>query len=160
MSQAQLQTLMVQRTLRTSRRVAAVSDGGVDASGDADQNGPEAKRIWPGHPIDLRASVPLPGGRWYVTILAGRERRSFDRLRAEGQLAWVQRAAIYMMLLALILWIIVCVVAVFYFAKSALGVDFFDGSSPLHFIYERVFESAIWPAISWPAASIALMMLE
>ena len=35
------------------------------------------------HPINLRTSIPLPFGRWYVTLVAGPERRSKDRLSSE-----------------------------------------------------------------------------
>lgn len=34
-------------------------------------------------PVNIRISVPLPTGRWYVTVFAGRERRSRDRLKRE-----------------------------------------------------------------------------
>lgn len=96
------------------------------------------RRRWSGrHRIDLRASVPLPGGRWYVTILAGRERRSPDRLRAEGQTHWLRRATVYVMLMSLVLWLAVCVLVAIYLVKSALGLDLFDGASPLHILYER-----------------------
>lgn len=103
-------------------------------------------RPWAGnHVIDLRASIPLPGGRWYVTILAGRERRSADRLTLEGQTHWLRRAAVYMLIMSALLWIAVCAIVVGYLIKSALGLDFFDDASPLHFIFERLFESRIAP---------------
>jgi hypothetical protein len=35
------------------------------------------------HPVDLRLSLPLPGRRFYCTIVAGRERRAADRRRQE-----------------------------------------------------------------------------
>ncbi|MGI9510437.1 MAG: hypothetical protein ACR2QJ_13950 [Geminicoccaceae bacterium] len=37
-------------------------------------------RDWGHHPINLRASLPTPFGRWYVTLVAGRERRRKERL--------------------------------------------------------------------------------
>ena len=37
------------------------------------------------HPIDLRLSIPLPFGRYYITLVAGRERRGPKR-RAEDRL--------------------------------------------------------------------------
>ncbi len=38
------------------------------------------------HWIDFRASVPIPGLGVYVALMVGRERRSPDRLRKEGQI--------------------------------------------------------------------------
>jgi hypothetical protein len=38
---------------------------------------------WVDHPVDLRLSLPLPFGRIYLTLLAGRERRSAARRRSE-----------------------------------------------------------------------------
>ena len=38
---------------------------------------------WVGHPVDLRLSLPLPFGRCYVTLVAGRERRSAARRRSD-----------------------------------------------------------------------------
>lgn len=122
------------------------------------------RRPWTGnHTIDLRASIPLPTGRWYVTILAGRERRSADRLAQEGQTNWMRRAAVYMLIMAALLWLVVCAIVIAYLLKSALGLDFFDASSPLHFIYERLFESRLARpdqdvASALPAASMALTM--
>lgn len=40
-------------------------------------------RIWLGHPVDIRASVPLPFGRYYLTLIAGPERRAPARVAAE-----------------------------------------------------------------------------
>ncbi len=97
-------------------------------------------RAWNGnHKIDLRVSIPVPGGRWYVTVVAGPERRSYDRLRSEGQMQWLRQSVIYIMMMALILWITACAVAVVYLMKSALGIDIFEGDSPLHFIWDWMF---------------------
>ncbi len=40
---------------------------------------------WQGHPVDIRFTLPLLFGRYYVTLVAGRERRSSSRLAAERQ---------------------------------------------------------------------------
>ncbi|MGI9500341.1 MAG: hypothetical protein ACR2P3_09895 [Geminicoccaceae bacterium] len=42
-----------------------------------------ARREWGQHPLNLRVSLPLPFGRWYVTLVAGRERRGTERLIEE-----------------------------------------------------------------------------
>lgn len=38
---------------------------------------------WGSHPVDLRLSIPLPFGRYYVTIIAGKERRGGERRATE-----------------------------------------------------------------------------
>jgi hypothetical protein len=38
------------------------------------------------HPIDIRTTLPWPGGGLYLTVLAGREQRSFARRREERAL--------------------------------------------------------------------------
>jgi hypothetical protein len=119
-----------------------------DAPGQRPADGPASKghapastRAWNGnHRIDLRVSIPVPTGRWYVTIVAGPERRSAQRLRAEGQTHWLRQAAIYAMLMALMLWLVVCVFGLVYLLKSALGIDLFEGNSPFHALWEVLFE--------------------
>jgi hypothetical protein len=45
---------------------------------------PAKAREWSNdHPVNIRLSLPLPIGRFYVTIVAGRERRSTERLAEE-----------------------------------------------------------------------------
>jgi hypothetical protein len=39
---------------------------------------------WTQHPIDIRLSIPLPFGRYYLALVLGPERRSEDRRKAEG----------------------------------------------------------------------------
>lgn len=39
---------------------------------------------WADHPIDIRLSIPLPFGRYYLALVLGPERRSDDRRKAEG----------------------------------------------------------------------------
>ena len=52
------------------------------------------------HWIDFKASVPLPGLGIYVALMVGRERRSRERLRREGQLRWGPYLAIAAVLVA------------------------------------------------------------
>ncbi len=58
--------------------------GGDDrgASDIAQRNAPGGES-WGRHPVNLRFSIPLPFGRYYVTLVAGKERRSTDRLASE-----------------------------------------------------------------------------
>ena len=50
---------------------------------EADKPAAQAREWTSQHPINLRVSLPLPFGRWYVTLVAGRERRGKDRLKQE-----------------------------------------------------------------------------
>ncbi len=45
-------------------------------------NGPAGK-AWIGHPVDLRFSMRLPFGRYYLALVAGPERRAPARAAAE-----------------------------------------------------------------------------
>jgi hypothetical protein len=40
-------------------------------------------RSWTRHPLDLRVSIPIPGLRFYLVLLAGPERRAKQRLQYE-----------------------------------------------------------------------------
>ncbi len=131
----------IRRGWRTGSLVPLVQSRGMsEACSDSPATAPRA-RVWNGnHRIDLRASIPLPTGRWYVTIVAGPERRSAERLRSEGQMHWLRQSAIYVMLMSLALWLMVCAVALIYLLKIALDIDLFEGNSPLHFLWEWLSE--------------------
>ncbi|HEX4894577.1 MAG TPA: hypothetical protein VFV47_14945 [Hyphomicrobiaceae bacterium] len=91
------------------------------------------------HLVDLRASAPFPWGRYYVTLLVGRERRSAERLRAERQTHWTRQVAVYALLASILLALATGYLVILYVIKCGLGINVFSGSSPLHFIYELVF---------------------
>ena len=58
----------------------------LSALSEASQSGPELSRAreWSSdHPVNLRLSIPFIGGRYYLTVVAGRERRSAARRAAE-----------------------------------------------------------------------------
>lgn len=42
-----------------------------------------SEKPWQRHPVDVRCTVRSPFGRFYITLVAGRERRSAARLRVE-----------------------------------------------------------------------------
>lgn len=92
------------------------------------------------HRIDVRASVPFFGARYYVVILAGRDLRHRARLDAEGQTQWLRQALIVALLLSLVVSTVVGGVVIAYLIKCALGVNIFSGESPLHFVYNVVFQ--------------------
>ncbi len=85
------------------------------------------------HAIDYRVSFPLFGKRFYVTLLAGRERRSLSRLAAEGQIRFAQITTLYAMFVGLgLAAMLIGIVMLLYFVKAALGLDLFEGESALH----------------------------
>ena len=42
-------------------------------------------RPWKTHPVDIRFTLPLPFGSFYITLVAGRERRSPVRRAVDSQ---------------------------------------------------------------------------
>ena len=87
----------------------------------------------PAHAIDYRVSVPFFGKRFYITLLAGRERRSLARLAREAQLHAKHIAAFYAFaLLILGCLTLIGTVLLGYVMKSALDIDIMEGPSLLH----------------------------
>ena len=39
--------------------------------------------VWQSHPVDIRLAMPSPFGRFYLALIAGRERRSTARLAVQ-----------------------------------------------------------------------------
>ena len=85
------------------------------------------------HAIDYRTSISFFGIPFYVTFLMGRERRSRERLAMEGQ-TQVHRVAIAHIVLTLLIALscLAAMACILYLAKSAMGIDLFDGHSSLH----------------------------
>lgn len=84
------------------------------------------------HAIDYRISVPFFGRRYYLAILAGRERRSLERLLREGQAILSRAMMFYTAAIVSLAGIsVVTGLVVFYLAKSLIGVDLFEGN-PMH----------------------------
>lgn len=81
------------------------------------------------HAIDYRISVPFFGRRYYLTIFAGRERRSLERLLREGQAMLSRALTFYTVAICSLAGIsVVTGLVVFYLAKSLIGIDLFDGN--------------------------------
>ncbi len=58
--------------------------GGDDPSApDIAHRSAPGDESWGRHPVNLRFSIPLPFGRYYVTLVAGKERRGAERLASE-----------------------------------------------------------------------------
>ncbi len=64
------------------RRPGEIGGDDRGAPGTAQRSAPGGES-WGRHPVNLRLSIPLPFGRYYVTLVAGKERRSADRLVSE-----------------------------------------------------------------------------
>lgn len=79
------------------------------------------------HTVDLRVSVPL-GWRWfYVVLLAGPERRTFDRRALERLFRPVWTLANAVVLAFFLLMFAGGAFSVLYVTKRALGIDVFPG---------------------------------
>lgn len=87
----------------------------------------------PYHAIDYRTSISFFGIPFYITFLMGRERRSRERLAMEGQ-TQVHRVAIAHIVLTVLIALscFAAVACILYLAKSAMGIDLFDGHFALH----------------------------
>ena len=77
---------MTQARERVEEQVRRLASdiGGDDrgAPGTARRSAPGGES-WGRHPVNLRLSIPLPFGRYYVTLVAGKERRGAERLASE-----------------------------------------------------------------------------
>ena len=93
------------------------------------------------HALDFRVSIETVfWGPWFVTIFAGRERRSKARLAAEGQPDLSRQGGFVIGLAALLLTDALFGLRAFsYLLKTALGIDITDDSSFLHPQYEWFF---------------------
>ena len=60
-----------------------VSSGAIATPPEAEVADPPRDRAWERHPVDIRISIPLLVARYYITIVAGPERRSPTRLASE-----------------------------------------------------------------------------
>lgn len=79
------------------------------------------------HAVDLRFSVPLLRGNAYVVLLAGRERRTADRLALERLFRPLWTATNALVAGMFMLMLVVALAAVLYTGKRALNIDVFPG---------------------------------
>lgn len=85
------------------------------------------------HLINFQVSLPMLGGRHYLTIFFGRERRNAGRLAEEGKMRPLAQLAGY----GLVIWLGLSLLAatglvLLYILKCMLGIDLFPGPSSLH----------------------------
>jgi hypothetical protein len=80
------------------------------------------------HAFEYRVSIPTPRKAYYLTIFAGPERRSAERLAREGQTSLPRRSQfIGTMLFLMVSSSVFGAMCLIYLVKSAIGVDLFDG---------------------------------
>ncbi|MEH2276013.1 MAG: hypothetical protein V7K40_14795 [Nostoc sp.] len=72
------------------------------------------------HALDIRVSVPIPGLRFYLVLLAGSERRSKARLRSEKGLYPFWTPANILFLIGFLIILSACSYTIFSFALSSL----------------------------------------
>ena len=58
-------------------------EGVGDNASESTRRAPGGEPWGNGHPVNIRLSIPLLFGRFYVTVVAGKERRNGERLASE-----------------------------------------------------------------------------
>ncbi|MDX2309353.1 MAG: hypothetical protein NW216_14025 [Hyphomicrobium sp.] len=104
-----------------------------------------ARRDTTRHPVDVRASLWAPWGRFYVRLIMGPERRSEARLREEGQLDLFPSLMVLALFASVVVAALVGYLVLAYVAKSALGINLSAGPSPLHALYVYLFRGGPLP---------------
>ena len=88
------------------------------------------------HKIDYRVSVPVFGRRYYIVLLAGKERRTIARISSEGHnKTWRITLAYAILMSALACAGLVGIIVLLYFVKTMVGVDLFEQNSILHGLF-------------------------
>lgn len=82
------------------------------------------------HRIDFRTSIPFFGRRYYLTILAGPERRSLERLLSEGQLAQGKPLLVYGLVACAALLLMIVVFAALLLASNLTGAGELGAARP------------------------------
>jgi hypothetical protein len=89
------------------------------------------------HALAMRRTVPLLGGRYYLAVFVGRDRRrklsSIERFILRGMKdSWSRRTFATLGLIVLAGIIVLGSICVTYLLKTALGINLLDGPSILH----------------------------
>ncbi|MCW5314310.1 hypothetical protein GTQ43_10985 [Nostoc sp. KVJ3] len=95
-------------------------------------------RTWTRHSLDIRVSVPIPGLRFYLVLLAGSERRSKMRLRSEKDLYPFWTPANIFFLIGFLIILLISSYTIFSFVLSSLtpiSSSYYPTSIP--WIYDR-----------------------
>jgi hypothetical protein len=83
-----------------------------------------ASRARKRHSLDIRVSVPIPGLRFYLVLLAGSERRPKERLRSEKGLYPFWTPANILFLIGFLIIISICSYTIFSSALSSVTPTF------------------------------------
>ncbi|PHM11325.1 hypothetical protein [Nostoc sp. 'Peltigera malacea cyanobiont' DB3992] len=86
------------------------------------------------HPLDIRVSVPIPGLRFYLVLLAGSERRSKARLRLEKGLYPFWTPANILFLIGFLIILSACSYTIFS-SLTPLSRSYYPTSIP--WIYDK-----------------------
>ncbi len=73
------------------------------------------------HPLDVRVSVPIPGIKFYLVLLAGLERRSKQRLRSEKGIYPFWRLSNIIFLIGFFSVLLTSILILFPFVSSSLA---------------------------------------
>lgn len=84
------------------------------------------------HTIDLRFSIPLPRRCYYLVLLAGKERRSPERIDLERMMRPLWSLANGLSIVTFTFLFLFSFAAVLYAGKRALGIDLFPGADMLN----------------------------
>lgn len=84
------------------------------------------------HGVAIRASFHWITGRYFIALIAGRERRSDNRLRAEGHNVVPVSATLLIFMLLMLLYGVLPLAFLLYIVKSALRINLMDAPSPFH----------------------------
>ncbi len=72
-----------ERVEEQARRLPGDIGGDDRSAPDIAQRSAPGAESWDRHAVNLRFNIPLPFGRYYVTLVAGKERRGAGRLASE-----------------------------------------------------------------------------
>ena len=86
-------------------------------------------RRWRDHPIDIRLTIPLVGRAYYLVVLAGAERRSRRRRRAERTAHPFVTLGNAIFAPVFFTGVLFSLFAALYVLKSLLGIDLLPGMS-------------------------------
>lgn len=89
------------------------------------------------HAFEYRISIPTPWKSYYLSVFAGPERRSAERLAHERQTSLLRQSTLLggmlFVLLSSAMFGVMCAV---YLVESAFGIDLIEGPSQIHAVYQ------------------------
>ncbi len=86
-----------------------------------------ALRTLPRHSLDFRRSIPFPWGRYYLAVVAGREKRGGARRAADRAVRGAGKAIDIALVSVIAAIVIVFGAGAAYLTKMSLGIDLVPG---------------------------------